>query len=120
MRGNGGQLSADGTYLITHVDTPRVGTVLVYDVRDGTLLDSGLGRNDIALASAFTPDGDVLYVVAHRPNAPVGLQDMRLSTSGPQVLVSCRVTDRYRQPGEPLCGVLTQFAANGDGPLLPQ
>jgi hypothetical protein len=119
VRGNGGLLSPDGTFLITHVDQPRVGTVRVYDVRDGSRLDSGLRARDIALAATFTPDGDVLYVVAHRPNAPVGLQDMRLSTSGPQVLASCRVTDRYRQPGEPLCRVIAQVAANGDGPLLP-
>jgi hypothetical protein len=120
MDGTGGLLSSDGNYLITHVDHPRVATVRVYDVRDGSRFDTGLGPRDVAQASTFAPDGDVVYVVAHRPNAPVGLQDMRLSTSGPQVLKSCRVTDRYRQPGEPLCRVITQFAANGDGPLLSE
>jgi hypothetical protein len=113
VAGDGAILSTDGDYLLTRVDEPDPETVALYDAASGDLIDVGLGREDIAVASAFDADGSAVFLVEHRANAPQPGQDLRLSTTGPQIMRSCEYEF------EPECLTVTQFASNAGFSVLP-
>jgi len=119
LPGVGAVLSADGDHVLTRVDQPDPGTVRLYDTRSGQSLPTGLRRTDLVLEMAFGPDDTVVYVVEHRPNSEAGNQDLRLSTTGGQLLLSCFLgappPDAFRPT---ICETVTQFARNSGRPLL--
>ena len=113
VAGDGAILSPDGDYVLTRVDEPDPETVALYEAASGDLIDVGLAREEIAVASAFDSDGAAVFLVEHRANAPEPGQDLRLSTTGPTIMRSCEFEF------EPECLTVTQFANNAGVSVLP-
>ena len=113
VRGEGAILSPDGDYLLTRVDEPDPETMALYDAASGDLVDVGLTRAEIAVAATFEPEGAAVFLVEHRANAHEPGEDLRLSTTGPQIMRSCE----YEFEAE--CQTVTQFASNAGVSVLP-
>lgn len=111
--GEGAILSDDGDYLLTRIDEPDPQTVVLYDAASGDVVDVGLGREEVAVAAAFDPEGAATFLVEHRANEPEPGQDLRLSTTGPTIMRSCEFEFG------PECVTMTQFASNAGVPVLP-
>jgi Sigma-70, region 4 len=111
--GEGAILSPDGDYVLTRVDEPDPETTALYEAASGDLVDVGLTREEIVVAAAFEPDGSAVFLVEHRANAREPGEDLRLSTTGPQLMRSCE----YEFEAE--CQTVTQFASSAGVSVLP-
>ncbi len=85
--------------------------VLIYDTRTGERQWTGLQREDVAVAASLGRDGQVTYVVAHRPDQPQGTDFVRLSFTGPYELRTCHLEERT-------CVRVTKFPHTGSLPIL--
>ncbi|HEX5862383.1 MAG TPA: hypothetical protein VFY58_11095, partial [Nocardioides sp.] len=111
--GDGAILSPDGDYVLSRVDEPDPETMALYAAASGDLIDVGLTRQEIAVAAAFEPDGAAVFLVEYRANAHEPGEDLRLSTTGPQIMRRCE----YEFGAE--CQTVTQFASNAGISVLP-
>ncbi|HEU4812014.1 MAG TPA: hypothetical protein VFT00_07715 [Nocardioides sp.] len=105
--GDGAMLSADGTWVLsrTSVDgsTALFGAVHLYDARSGDPVTTGLSTQDVAVAATFGERDEVVYVIAHRGDAPAAGEFVRSSFSGPYEIRTCDLdlggcTTLYRFP----------------------
>ncbi|MDN4174110.1 hypothetical protein QWY28_14200 [Nocardioides sp. SOB77] len=113
LPGRGGSLSPDGEVVLTSVADERsaYGTVRLHESRTGDRLPTGLGAEDVVLASAFGGDGTVTHVVARLQDLPRTDDYVRSSFSGRLELRTCRLADGR-------CRTDATVPASGGVPLL--
>lgn len=103
LPGFGADLSLDGRWLVT-VGSSSNRSPRVYNAVNGARVHLGLAKGLEALGSAFGPADSFVFAVRHADNAHQADDSIRLSESGPILLVQCR-PDVQRT-----CRTLTQVA----------
>ncbi len=113
--GEHAEISPDGDHVLTWTgeDDPR--DVQVFATSSGKQALVGLAPDDLPQLGAFGPDSTVSFIVAHRPNEEEREEFMRLSASGPRLLVTCDLVGYELPP----CRTISQFSLNVGNPLLP-
>ena len=109
LAGRGADLSTDGRRLLSYAPhaffRPEA-----FDAVTGRRLDLGLPRGQYAVSSGFGGDGSIVLAVRHDANVHGPDDSLRLSSSGPILLVECR-------PGmHTPCETLTQLAGDAAYP----
>lgn len=103
LRGRGADLSLDGRRLLTARSASDAQPV-VYDAALGVRLDAGVPESQHAVTATFGPGDSLVLALRHDANEHTADEPLRLSSSGPILLVQCR-------PGMvPACETLTQLA----------
>jgi hypothetical protein len=103
LRGRGADLSLDGRRLLTARSDSNAQPV-AYDAVSGAPVDLGVAPSEVAITSVCGPNDSFLFALRHAANAHHADDSIRLSESGPILLVQCR-------PGTvPACETLTQLA----------
>jgi hypothetical protein len=105
--GRGGELSADGNYAATR--SPEDGSVLVYDVRTGALIDVRPPEDLTVADVVLEPEGAITYLTVD----PDGFASQEGSDSHPirGELVTCQLDG-----GE--CETLATFVLDSEAPIL--
>lgn len=107
--GEGAMLSADGTWVLSR--TPVDGSTRLYDARSGDPVPTGLSAQDDAVAATFGERDEVVYVIAHRDDAPAADEFVRSSFSGHYEIRSCDLDLGT-------CITLFRFPRTGARPVL--
>ena len=114
--GEHADFSPDGGHVLTWTgeDAPR--DFRVFATGSGEEVRPALAPDDVILLGAFGPDNTASFIVAHAPNEEDREEFMRLSASGPRLLVTCELVAYGELPP---CRTLAQFSLNVGHPLLP-
>ena len=120
--GTGGQLSADGAFVLTRVGVPSgegAGTgravpgnrLRLYQTSTGAEAPTGVAKDDVVLSVAFGAPGKVLYALARQADLPQAGDYVRSSFSGPIRIVTCLL-------GSTRCALDTTVSGSGEPPVF--
>ena len=106
--GRGGELSDDGELVLTH--DPDDGSLLVYDVDSGELVDAQPSDEPAVVDAVLAPEGAITYITID-PDAFANQEGVNDSNPIKGELVTCRL-------GDGACETKATFVLDSEAPIL--